>query len=73
MNTSATQTNLCVNSTPQPRSFWARLADALAVSRQRRQLLDLEDHMLNDIGISRSEAMKESMKTAWNVPSHWRK
>ncbi|EBA12518.1 hypothetical protein RCCS2_14514 [Roseobacter sp. CCS2] len=43
-----------------------------AVNRQRRRLLDLDDHMLNDIGVSRSEALKESRQTPWNAPDHWR-
>ena len=33
--------------------------------RQRRALLDLDDHMLNDIGKSRQEARNEAHKPFW--------
>lgn len=34
-------------------------------SRQRRQLLELDEHLLKDIGISRSEAEQEGAKPFW--------
>jgi uncharacterized protein YjiS (DUF1127 family) len=33
--------------------------------RQRRVLLDLDDHLLDDIGVSRREAIAESRKPFW--------
>jgi uncharacterized protein YjiS (DUF1127 family) len=33
--------------------------------RQRRELLDLDDHLLNDIGVSRQEAVWEARKPFW--------
>lgn len=33
--------------------------------RQRRALLELSDHMLKDIGVSRSDAVQEGMKPFW--------
>jgi uncharacterized protein YjiS (DUF1127 family) len=33
--------------------------------RQRRALLELSDHVLKDIGISRSEAQREGRKPFW--------
>jgi uncharacterized protein YjiS (DUF1127 family) len=33
--------------------------------RQRRRLLELEDHMLKDIGISRRQALEEGSKPFW--------
>jgi uncharacterized protein YjiS (DUF1127 family) len=33
--------------------------------RQRRALLELSDHVLKDIGISRSEALQEGRKPFW--------
>jgi uncharacterized protein YjiS (DUF1127 family) len=36
-------------------------------ARERRQLMELSDHMLRDIGISRSEAIGESEKPFWRV------
>jgi len=34
-------------------------------AQQRRQLLTLDNRMLQDIGISRSEAIYESNKSVW--------
>ena len=33
--------------------------------RQRRALLELDDHLLNDIGVSRGEAIAEGHKPFW--------
>jgi uncharacterized protein YjiS (DUF1127 family) len=33
--------------------------------RQRRALLELDDHLLNDIGVSRGEAIAEGRKPSW--------
>jgi uncharacterized protein YjiS (DUF1127 family) len=33
--------------------------------RQRRQLAELPDKILKDIGISRADALRESEKTFW--------
>jgi uncharacterized protein YjiS (DUF1127 family) len=33
--------------------------------RQRRALLELDDHLLNDIGVSRGEAIAEGRKPFW--------
>ncbi|MET0048144.1 MAG: DUF1127 domain-containing protein [Sedimenticola sp.] len=33
--------------------------------RQRRQLMTLEDHLLKDIGISRTDADREGQKPFW--------
>ncbi len=33
--------------------------------RQRRSLLELSDHMLKDIGVTRSEAFQEGRKPFW--------
>lgn len=34
-------------------------------ARQRRQLMQFDDHLLRDIGISRSEAITEADKPFW--------
>ena len=34
-------------------------------SRGRRDLLDMEDHRLDDIGIDRSDALQEAAKPFW--------
>ncbi len=39
----------------------------LVRSRQRRQLLQLTDQQLNDIGISRYDALQEASKPMWRA------
>lgn len=36
------------------------------LSVQRRQLLELDAHMLKDIGISRADAVREAKRPFWN-------
>ena len=36
-------------------------------ARQRRQLSELDDRLLTDIGVSRSEAWRESRKHFWQA------
>jgi uncharacterized protein YjiS (DUF1127 family) len=36
-------------------------------ARERRQLMELSDHMLRDIGISRAEAFGEAEKPFWRA------
>ncbi|WP_410347777.1 DUF1127 domain-containing protein [Yoonia sp.] len=59
----------------QPRrpSFLAGLGQVIAVAHQRRRLLALDDHLLNDIGVTRAQAHEESRQSAWNAPGYWRK
>jgi uncharacterized protein YjiS (DUF1127 family) len=37
----------------------------IARPRQRRDLAELEDHLLRDIGVSRREALREAAKPFW--------
>ena len=46
--------------------------DMLALSRQRRELKDLDAHLLKDIGITAHQAKAESRRPAWDAPAHWR-
>ena len=48
------------------------LLELLALHRQRRALGDLDDHMLNDVGLTRHQAEAESRKPIWDSPRHWR-
>jgi uncharacterized protein YjiS (DUF1127 family) len=41
---------------------------SLAVTRQRRQLLSLDERSLKDIGISRTDAVTEANRDFWDVP-----
>lgn len=38
--------------------FWMRL-------HTRRQLLELDDHALRDVGLSRAQALEEALKPFW--------
>ncbi len=49
-----------------------RLAQLFALRRHRRQLRNLDDRMLQDIGITRREAREESQRPFWDAPDHWR-
>ncbi len=47
----------------------ARLAAALQVRRERRLLLQLDEHMLKDLGLSAADAYAEANRSFWDVPS----
>ena len=49
-----------------------RAALWLELSRQRRRLLTLSDHMLHDLGLSRADAEGEAMRPFWDLPERWR-
>jgi len=51
----------------------SRLIAVSALGRSRRSLARLDDHLLNDIGLSRSEAMREAERPVWDAPSHWQR
>ena len=35
--------------------------------RQRRQLMEMDDRQLNDVGITREQAIKEARKPVWQA------
>lgn len=49
----------------------ARLADLLALDRQRRRLARLDAAALDDIGLTREAAQAEARRPVWDVPDHW--
>ena len=49
-----------------------RLQGALHLSRSRRALLRLDDHLLADIGLTRAEALAEADRAPWDAPAHWK-
>jgi uncharacterized protein YjiS (DUF1127 family) len=53
-----------------PIGKWLRLV--FGVRRSRHDLGALDDHMLNDIGVSREQAEREARRSTWDVPSNWR-
>jgi uncharacterized protein YjiS (DUF1127 family) len=48
-----------------PLSWLARIAFECERRHQRRQLLELDDRLLADIGISRQQAVEEALKSSW--------
>ena len=49
------------------RRMFARLGTMLATSRQRRDLADLDDRTLHDIGVSRADVEREARRRFWDV------
>ncbi|WP_428515664.1 DUF1127 domain-containing protein [Roseovarius sp.] len=52
---------------PYPAPRRARLRDVIEMYRQRRALARLDDHALQDIGITRQEAMAEARRPIWDI------
>lgn len=42
-----------------------------AVSRSRKGLATLDDHLLQDIGLTREQALAEASRPGWDAPTHW--
>lgn len=49
------------------RCFLHRLGAMLATSRQRRDLADLDDRTLHDIGVSRADVEREANRRFWDI------
>ena len=63
----------CTNAPAAKRSFspltW--LATVIQTRRERVALSHLDEHMLNDLGLTRDQAQREVNRPIWDVPSHW--
>lgn len=46
------------------------ITKALRVIEQRRKLARLTQHQLDDMGISRGDAMREAARPFWDLPGH---
>jgi uncharacterized protein YjiS (DUF1127 family) len=53
-------------------SFATNIQKRLAVWRSRRDLAQLDDHALEDIGITPEQARAEARLSVWDVPANWR-
>ena len=49
------------------RAFLAAAAEAFRAISTRRQLLEMDDRMLKDIGISRTDALREAARAPWDT------
>ena len=47
------------------------VTNMVQLSKERRALAALDADTLADIGISRSDAMAEASRTAWDAPDYW--
>lgn len=52
--------------------LFSRLRTAEALAKSRRRLARLDDHLLRDIGLTRTEAEAEAERSAWDSPLHWK-
>lgn len=55
--------------TPRPATSWLR--KIVALHRQRRALARLDDHLLDDIGLTRADAEAEARRAPWEASAHW--
>jgi uncharacterized protein YjiS (DUF1127 family) len=51
---------------PRP-SLWQRLAAWSRVAHERRRLLELDTHILRDIGLTPEEAHREASRPFWDL------
>jgi uncharacterized protein YjiS (DUF1127 family) len=54
-----------------PPAWLIRTALKCERRHQRRQLLELDDRLLADIGISRQQAVEEALKSSWTRVLMW--
>ena len=55
-----------------PGRLLARLIDSHAAWKQRQQLLNLDANLLDDIGLTRHQALTEAARPLWDAPANWR-
>ncbi|MEO1492547.1 MAG: DUF1127 domain-containing protein [Pseudomonadota bacterium] len=51
----------------KPQGVLSRIANWIAISQERTQLADLDRRMLDDIGMTEAEAMRESARPFWDT------
>lgn len=52
-------------------SLLRRLKGMAALRRERRALLELDAHLLRDLGIDAEDARREARRPPWDAPDHW--
>lgn len=53
-------------------SLLARLNSVSSLYRSRVRLGQLDDHMLDDIGVSEAQAKSEAGRSIWDAPTTWK-
>ena len=53
--------------------FVAKTLNLLSLWKSRRDLAKLAPEMLDDIGVTKLEATRESDRPLWDVPETWRR
>ena len=69
MNTSLSQSRLPTSGGQKNPVAW--VVAMFGTWRQRHALEQLDDHLLDDIGITKREAFDEVHRPIWDVPAHW--
>ncbi len=59
-------------STARPASLVGWVFSRLSLHASRQSLDALDDHLLDDIGVTRHQARREARRPVWDVPAHWR-
>jgi uncharacterized protein YjiS (DUF1127 family) len=54
------------------RALIAAILHRAAMRRSRRSLALLDDHLLCDIGLTRTEAAAAAARSDWSAPLHWK-
>jgi uncharacterized protein YjiS (DUF1127 family) len=57
---------------PNLRGVTGYLLNSHRIWRERQQLLRLDASQLDDIGLSRDEAVAEAARPIWDAPATWR-
>jgi uncharacterized protein YjiS (DUF1127 family) len=68
---SATTSASLPDRSARPIRLLTRIRLALAARAQRRALAQADDRLLDDIGVSRDQALAEARRPVWDVPPTW--
>ena len=57
---------------PNRLGLFSWLSALNALFRARKTLAEMDERMLDDIGVAQEEALKEAGRPFWDVPAHWK-
>lgn len=66
LSPSAARPTMCRRQAKVPAGWLAWLAEAMRTISTRRRLAQMDDRMLKDIGVTRSEALEEANRAPWD-------